>query len=394
MTQMTPEELCLFIFTLYKTYGWLIENGLLAAANKVADKVLAHPRNLLHYQDTLISMPWYNLNADYMTQNLKVIKLDGVILQQDIKKAVHLKFFEKNYFTNYFTTIQNIYHTGYAFSTWVIEYIRTHPELFCTLEVLCNDGDDLDKVDKLFREREPTNIAMNRYYDQKKLESTLGYGQGAYQQSKPGNLMPNIAVKCRTPVKIPSSGDIILVWVINLIGAAFDCSQQPDCQHFCRKKVDNSSVSHLLKSFCKNINLEELKVFYYKMWLKAFEAVNQDPVLTTLKVVGVGSNNFSPFRRGEQDFIPIIQKPIIEKLKLLFPGVIVETLDYHIPQGFSTESIDKLEKTLFVNAWDPWSMAGNGNAMDNSLDGYWGRSSGIGLLCHDSGVFPVKKVQV
>lgn len=28
---------------------------------------------------------------------------------------------------------------------------------------------------------------------------------------------------------------------------------------------------------------------------------------------------------------------------------------------------------LLVNAWDPWSMVGNGNAGDNSLDGFFGR---------------------
>jgi hypothetical protein len=333
------------------------------------------------------------LDAHYLTPNNQLIKLDGSILQEDIRKEVQMKFFEKEYFTRYFTTIQDIYHTGYAFPTWSIEFLRTHPELFKTVEVFYDDGGNPNEVDKLLREREPTNIAMNRYYDLEKLLELFGHSIGAYSLSKISKLMPNIAVKCRTPVKIPSSGDIISVWVINLIGAAFDRPQQPDCQHFCRNEVDNSSVSHLLKPFCRNVNLEELKVFYYKMWLKAFEAVNRDPYLYILKVVGVGSNNFSPFRR-EQYFMDWIQNPIIEKLKLLFPGVIVETLDYHIPQGFSTESVDKLEKTLFVNAWDPWSMAGNGNAMDNSLDGYWGRSSGIGLLCHDSGVFPVKKTVV
>ena len=393
MTKVTPEKLCWDIFMLYRNYEWLVDNGLRAAARKVANEILSHPVNIRHYQDTLTFMPWSELDAHYLTENNQLIKLDGSILQEDIRKAVQMKFFEKEYFTSYFTTIQDIYHTGYAFPTWSIEFLRTHPELFKTVEVFYDDGGNPNEVDKLLREREPTNIAMNRYYDIEKLESILGNAQGAYQQSKPGNLMPNIAVKCRTPVKIPSSGDIISVWVINLIGAAFDRPQQPDCQHFCRNEVDNSSVSYLLKPFCRNVNLEELKVFYYKVWLKAFEAVNRDPELTTLKVVGVGSNNFSPFCR-EQDFMDWIQNPIIEKLKLLFPGVIVEKLDYYIPQGFSTESADKLDKTLFVNAWDPWSMAGNGNAMDNSLDGYWGRSSGISLLCHDSGVFPVKKTVV
>jgi hypothetical protein len=33
-----------------------------------------------------------------------------------------------------------------------------------------------------------------------------------------------------------------------------------------------------------------------------------------------------------------------------------------------------------VNAWDPWSMIGNGNDRDNSLDGNWGRCSNMTVL--------------
>jgi len=29
----------------------------------------------------------------------------------------------------------------------------------------------------------------------------------------------------------------------------------------------------------------------------------------------------------------------------------------------------------------PWSMTGNGNKSDRSLDGYWGRSTAIAPLC-------------
>ena len=220
---------------------------------------------------------------------------------------------------------------------------------------------------KLLSEREPTNIAMDRFYDLEKLLELFGYSIGAYSLSKKSKLMPNIAVKCRTPVKIPSSGEIIEVWFINLIGAAFDSSQQPDYQYFCRYEVDNSSISHLLKTSCQNVNLEELKAFYYKVWLKAFEAVSRDSNLHILKVVGVGSKNFSPCLE-EKYFMYLIQNPIIEKLKPLFPDVIVKNLGGYYPKVFSKESVADLEKTLFVNAWDPWSMAGNGNARDNSCD--------------------------
>ena len=33
----------------------------------------------------------------------------------------------------------------------------------------------------------------------------------------------------------------------------------------------------------------------------------------------------------------------------------------------------------FINAWDCWSIPGNGNNMDNSLDGYIGRNTQIAI---------------
>ncbi len=41
--------------------------------------------------------------------------------------------------------------------------------------------------------------------------------------------------------------------------------------------------------------------------------------------------------------------------------------------------VNKHPDALFVNAWDPHSLPGNGNAGDISLDGYVGRSSAVHL---------------
>ena len=40
-----------------------------------------------------------------------------------------------------------------------------------------------------------------------------------------------------------------------------------------------------------------------------------------------------------------------------------------------------MQPTRYVNAWDPWSMVGNGNESDQSLDGYWGRSTAMAVIC-------------
>ena len=54
---------------------------------------------------------------------------------------------------------------------------------------------------------------------------------------------------------------------------------------------------------------------------------------------------------------------------------------FFIPNGLFDISEEEVLSTLYVNAWDPWSMVGNGNKGDKSLDGYWGRSSAMVPLC-------------
>ena len=47
--------------------------------------------------------------------------------------------------------------------------------------------------------------------------------------------------------------------------------------------------------------------------------------------------------------------------------------------------VSNLSKTLFVNAWDPHSVPGNGNEGDNSLDGHIGRCTALQLFgCGES----------
>jgi hypothetical protein len=50
-------------------------------------------------------------------------------------------------------------------------------------------------VRKLATRREPVNIAMERYYDQSKMEKKFGYKTGAYNETS-----PNISVYFFTPI--------------------------------------------------------------------------------------------------------------------------------------------------------------------------------------------------
>ena len=78
--------------------------------------------------------------------------------------------------------------------------------------------------------------------------------------------------------------------------------------------------------------------------------------------------------------------PAVEKAGKAFPDISVMRAvfpKFTVPDVFfASNTFNKdLGNRLFVNAWDCWSMPGNGNSWDGSADGFWGRSTAISLLC-------------
>ena len=58
-------------------------------------------------------------------------------------------------------------------------------------------------------------------------------------------------------------------------------------------------------------------------------------------------------------------------------------MDGHL-DGSNVRAIDNynalLDRTMFVNSWNPFSVVGNGNAADKSLDGQFGRRTAMAVL--------------
>merc|ERR1719409_300889 len=52
----------------------------------------------------------------------------------------------------------------------------------------------------------------------------------------------------------------------------------------------------------------------------------------------------------------------------------------YFPEPICGDLGARLGDTMFINAWDPWSIMGNGNFADHSLDGYIGRATAIAAL--------------
>jgi len=258
--------------------------------------------------------------------------------------------------------VHGIYARQCRFPDWVL----TEPAAFDRTVVYYNREDSIEDVHRLMREREPCNIGMRRCYDEDRMEAVFGWRHGAYES---GN-MPNIAAYCHATVRL--STGFKRVHVLNLIGYAFDSAAQPDYQRFVGKPLDR------------------LVAAYDRVWAKALMCaldLYKAGHIDSLTVYNVGGGAFagpygSIFIRQifEPSFLPIMQT--LEHSGIRVRGYDRATKTFtggFIPNSLETDP--ELERSLFINAWDPWSLVGNGNERDTSLDGYWGRSSNMAVLC-------------
>ena len=260
--------------------------------------------------------------------------------------------------------IHSIYFPGFAFPEWVLHSGMWTTHDFASVKVFYHAKEKLEDVKRLLTEREPSNIGMKRLYYNKYLQEKFGYEQGAYRLSTPEKLMPNIAVYTKAIVKLQNRFQN--VHVINLIGAAFDHPNQPDFIYFREKPI------------------EAVIAFYRDMWRLALEALRVSGC-KYLQIYNVGGGAFAgPFSAR---FITDIFEPAMKPLLPLFATYGKKIVGYDWSEhkftgGFIPECLetDNLEETLFVNAWDPWSLIGNGNERDRSLDGFWGRVSNMAIL--------------
>lgn len=258
--------------------------------------------------------------------------------------------------------LYDVYKSGYSPPKWVLKPKIYNGLAFNKSIVYYDNKDHLDLVKMTALIREPVNITMEKKYSVDKMHKYFGWKEGIYGfLSTDSKLAPNIAIYNYTPVILPTNGQYIgQVHLINLIGYAFDNIKQPDAIYFKNKGID-----HLIEA-------------YSYIWNKAFICA-QDHGLKAIHIAMVGGGAFSPVN----DYEKTIYRPSVDMVKVKYPNIkIIEKFypDFIIPTSLTEYSSQQLNETLFVNAWDPWSMVGNGNTMDNSLDGYWGRSTASAVL--------------
>jgi hypothetical protein len=317
---------------------------------------------------------------------------------------------------------------NYRFPAWVLESNRwdgTDAEKSHKFEdtiVVYDNNDDLIKVKELVEQREPVNMEMIQNYNEKDLNTNFGWKNGAYKNSKKSELYPNIGIYCHARVtngietSKPGAKEKN-VHVMNLIGYAFDSVAQPDYMYFLEKYNPGSDDVNLNQ--LTDLNKENLKLDliqrYRKIWLKACY-ICMLKGLKNLWYYGVGSGFFSMLLPNEYNknsgkfyqeiFAPAFGIDPTHFSKSPKKNTLIDSKDETIPINFCekygikvlnlqnevTQSSDKQipnvlfnsesspENTLYINAWDPWSIIGNGNEGDRSLDGYWGRNSNMSVL--------------
>ena len=240
-------------------------------------------------------------------------------------------------------------------------------------------------VKTLATQREPVNITMRRYYDMDKMTEFFGWSTGYYGDHyvKNETLAPNIGIYCKTPVWREKSQNFVDVHVMNAVGYAFDDVKQPDYMYFIQGNRQH-----------------ELHTLYENIFQKIYTCAEQQG-LTRVVMSLVGANNFARLYEdqhghGIRHFQQTVWAPAFLKVMTKYPHIHTVMMGSENSDGFRIDGLKDIvgtgyfpdnikhnqpDTTLFVNAWDPWSIVGNGNAGDASLDGWMGRVSMMSLLC-------------
>ena len=243
-----------------------------------------------------------------------------------------------------------------------------------------DNGDNAARQEawELAKQREPVNIGMVRMYDLERLKTEFGWSTGYYEEASNGGEIypPQIAISCDTPISW--EGQWTVVSVVNVIGIAFDDPRQTDVRIFGEFPLSTRRVrKDMMFDFLKYMRI---------VYQLAFEAARK--AKKTLVLAAIGASAFRPRNwRTEGAFIRDVIVPCVVSLRSQFPDVdTIESWEdpIRIPDGLflsPSRIYEDISDKMFMNAWDCWSIPGNGNFADDSLDGYWGRSSAISLLC-------------
>lgn len=285
------------------------------------------------------------------------------------------------------------YRKGYEPPVWsrdnIIEIIRSHGH-----EVKCYypATTPMHVAKRALSQREPVNIERDRQFNETLLYTYFGYKTGYYDLDIPYLWKPNIAVYNTSPIKHHPMGnhnngwqEVDKIHFLHCIGYAFDNKKQTDYKEIIQHKhaVDYTArlltlyknIFHIIFTCAKQHNLTNIALglvgagFFSKHYNK-----ESPPPYTFIK------NVFQPALQEvlkKHKWIPQ-RIQVLGHVRIEINGVPLQNIGF-----FPQNAINRItpQDTLVVNAWDPLSLVGNGNANDNSLDGAIGMHTACGLLC-------------
>lgn len=277
--------------------------------------------------------------------------------------------------------LSSCYSNGFRPPRWS-ETPMTNCKNYKLCKVYYNKKDRLTDIKELVEKREPVNIEMSRCYNQSDLKKTFGYEKGIYDTIRAsettGPTPPNFMVY--TPSRVKGYDDQ-LVHILNVIGLAFDSKEQHDYKEYEKISWNKKKARHFYETLFINI-------------FKVAKNLKKKNIVMSM----VGANNFARKWEGKSGNIDSFQIDIwlvaweraiknenCEGLKIKFMGAGNSHIDLtkkYENLGFFPQLLDHIDikDTILINAWDCWSVPGNGNSNDNSLDGYMGRNTEIGYL--------------
>jgi hypothetical protein len=279
------------------------------------------------------------------------------------------------------------YQQRFAPSQWVQEQAKAGLlDAFLGSAVVLHDSHTpIDVAKQLATQREPTNIGMQRMYDETKLKE-LDYSRGCYAEHQ-----HNIAVYCESPAVV-NGLKIPLVKVLNVVAPATDSDEQPDFQALEKLPKTDRQVAYekmLEKPFCfiahHVVTSGTKKLVMTAIGQGAFaDGAGYLGVDTNLAFLRLSRKYFGPeFLKASGCEVVFANCQFLsqDEFSCVFMWLNQMLVDYSKGGnqiGFTTPV--NIEDVLFVNAWDPWSVIGNGNAGDRSLDGFWGSYTAMSFI--------------
>jgi hypothetical protein len=257
-------------------------------------------------------------------------------------------------------------------------------------EVYYPSGANLAEVNKLATRREPTNLGGDKLYNRDRLVAEYGYAESPYKIGS-----PNIAIFCRTPVltgRVITPDKVKYANILSAIAPALDTQEQPDYRYLAgdpRQPKRNYKYACMMAAAFRHIRVCFLEGGYKRLIMTGLGMGNFKCYAEELDIDAEHIFRECLFRGLGDLFIPdsgremwlnctravVLRDHIPAELRqqVVLKALDIQTLIDNLKQS-------ELDTSLIINAWDPFSMVGNGNSGDISLDGYIGRISAVGVL--------------